>query len=319
MKKPHFIVSYPPHWHCGAGIASVMYGFVLALMPTTLFGVYLYGMDAARVISLAIVSCVVFEALSQLLFRKPTTVTDGSAVLNGLLLGLILPPSAPFWLVIVGAFVCILVGKQVYGGLGSNPFNAVLVGWAALKISWKIRMDIHLAFVNIAPDAKYPLDVLWQKGATALGQFSMWDLFVGREIGGIGCASDLLLLAGGLFLIARGLISWRIPVSFLVGVAVVSTLFRLAGGGAYAGPLFHVLAGNTMIGAFFLATDYASSPVSKWGMVIFGLGCGMLTVLLRVWSGYADGTFFAILLMNMTSFLLDMVRPRSTVRPVAVT
>jgi len=319
MRKPNLIVSYPPHRHCGASIASVTYTFVLALMPATLFALYLYGVYAARVVSVAVISCVVFEALTQKLFRRPVTVTDGSAVLSGLLLGLILPPSAPFWLVIIGSLACIVVGKQVYGCLGCNPFNAVLVGWAVLKISWKARMDLNLAFVNISPDAEYPLGVLWKDGATALGPFGLWDLFLGREVGGIGCSSDLLLLIGGLFLIARGLISWRIPVSFLVGVAATAAAFRLTGGEAYAGPLFHLVAGGTMIGAFFLATDYASSPVGRLGMVLFGLGCGLLTVVLRVWSGYPDGTFFAILMMNMTSVLLDMIRRRPRPRPVVVT
>ncbi|MEW6359396.1 MAG: RnfABCDGE type electron transport complex subunit D [Planctomycetota bacterium] len=319
MKRPDLIVSYPPHWRHGVGVASAMYGFVLALAPATLFGLYLYGIEAARVVSVAVVSCVVLEVLTQKLFRRPVSVTDGSAVLSGLLLGLILPPSAPFWLVVIGSLVTIVVGKHVYGGLGCNPFNAVLVGWAVLVISWKARMDLNFAFVNIAPGAKYPLGVLWKEGATALGQFNLWDLFVGREIGGVGCTSDLLLLIGGVFLILRGLISWRIPVSFLIGVAAASTLFRLAGGGAYAGPLFHLVAGNTMIGAFFLATDYSSSPVGKWGMVVFGLGCGLLTVLLRVWSGYPDGTFFAILMMNMTTVLLDMIRPRPRPWPVVAT
>jgi len=319
VKKPELIVSYPPHWHCGASIPSAMHGFLLALTPAALFGLHLYGMAAARVLAVSIVSCVVFEAAIQWRFKKPITVTDGSAVLTGLLLGLILPPSAPFWLVMVGSFMAILVGKHVYGGLGSNPFNAVLVGWAILKISWKARMDFNVAFVTVAPDAQYPLGVLWKQGAGAVREFGLFDLFVGREIGGIGCTSALLLGLGGLFLILRGLISWRIPVSFLVGVAVMAWVFRAADSAKYASPPFHLLAGNTMIGAFFLATDYASSPVSKRGMMIFGLGCGVLTVLLRVWSAYPDGTFFAILLMNMASALLDMTRAKPKTRPAVVT
>ena len=312
MKRQDLVVSYPPHWHCGASIASTMYGFVLALVPATLFGLYLYGMDAARVIALAIVSCVVSEALIQKLFKKPITIADGSAVLAGLLLALILPASAPFWLVMVAGFVCILVGKQVYGGLGSNPFNAVLVGWAAATISWKAQMDFSLVSVNydLGAAMAYPLGVLSREGAAALGRVPVLDLLVGREMGGIGCTSDLLLAVGGVFLILRGLVSWRIPVFFLMGVGLTSSILWLVDSASYADPLFHLLAGNVMIGAFFLATDYASSPVSRWGMILFGLGCGLLTVLLRAWSVHADGAFFAILLMNMVSPLLDML-PRS--------
>ena len=312
MRKTGLIVSHAPHWHCGASIGATMYGFVLALIPATLCGMYLYGMDAARVVAIAVVSCVVSEALVQRVFKKPITIDDGSAVLSGLLLGLILPPSAPFWLVMVGSFVCILVGKQAYGGLGCNPFNAVLVGWAALRISWKAHLDLNLAFVNcdLHIPGQYPLGVLWKDGAGALAQFNMLDLLVGREVGGIGCSSALLLGLGGAFLVFRGLISWRIPVSFLAGVVVTSLVFWLVDSGKYADPLFHVLAGNVMIGAFFLAPDYSSSPVSRWGMVVFGLSCGVLTILLRTWSIYPDATFFAILLMNILSPLLDMIRPK---------
>ena len=312
MRKPGLIVSHAPHWHCGASISSTMYGFVLALIPATMWGIGLYGMDAVRVVAVAIVCCVVSEALVQKMFKKPVTIDDGSAVLSGLLLGLILPASAPFWMVMVGSFVCILVGKQAYGGLGCNPFNAVLVGWAALKISWKAHLNFNLAFVNcdLHLPTQYPLGVLWKDGASALTQFSMLDLFVGREVGGIGCSSALLLGLGGAILVLRGLISWRIPVSFLAGVVVTSLIFWLADSGKYANPLFHVLAGNVMIGAFFLAPDYSSSPVCGWGMVAFGLGCGVFTVLLRTWSIYPDATFFAILLMNILSPILDMIRPK---------
>ncbi len=312
MKTPSLVVSYGPHWHCGASIKSAMYGMALALMPAAAWGIHLYGIDAARVIALAVVCCVVSEALVQKLFKKPITVTDGSAILDGLLLGLILPASAPFWMVMVGSFVCILVGKQVFGGLGSNPFNAVLVGWAALKISWKAQMNFDVALVNYDIDAAvaYPLGVLWKHGASALSGVSMFDLFVGNEAGGIGCTSVLWLGIGGLFMILRGLISWRTPVCFLAGVALMSAVFWMADGARFASPLFHLLAGNVVIGAFFLAPDYASSPVSSRGKVLFGLGGGALAVLLRTWSAYPDGTFFAILLMNILSPLLDARRAR---------
>lgn len=319
MSKPGLVVSYSPHWHCDDTVSSAMYTFVLALMPTTLFGLYLYGMDAARVIAVAMVSCVASEALIQRLFRKPVTVTDGSAVLTGLLLGLILPASAPYWLVTVGGLVSILVGKQIYGGLGSNPFNAVLVGWAVVKISWKARMDLNLAFVNYDLDMAYPLGLLCKGGAAAIGKLSLLDLFLGKELGGIGCASDLLICLGGVFLIWRGLISWRIPAFFLIGVVLASSAFWMADGARYAPPLFHLVTGDTMIAAFFLAPDYASSPVNPRGKVLFGLGCGVLVAVLRVWSIYPDGTFFAILLMNLFSPLLDRVPARRRPRcPVVI-
>ena len=314
MTKPELVVSYAPHWHCGSSIRSAMHTWALALAPAAAFGIYLYGVDGARVIALSVLCCVVCEALVQRLFKKPITVVDGSAVLAGLLLALILPASAPFWLVMVGSLMCILVGKQVFGGLGSNPFNAVLIGWAALKISWKAQMDFRVALVNydLATAVKYPLGVLWRDGASALSDVRLFDLLVGREAGGIGCSPALLLAIGGVFLVLRGVISWRVPISFLLGVVISASIFWLADSTKYADPVFHILAGNVMIGALFLAPDYSSSPVSKWGMAFFGLGCGLLTVLLRIWSAGPDGTFFAILLMNLITPFLDMMRPRRT-------
>ena len=179
-------------------------------------------------------------------------------------------------------------------------------------------MDFNLVFAgyDLPMVMKYPLGVLWTQGASGLGEFSMFDLFVGKEVGGIGCSSDLLLLLGGVSLILMGEISWRIPVCFLLGIALTSSVFWLADSGRYASPLFHVLAGNAMIGAFFLAPDYSSSPVGKWAMMLYGFGCGSFAVLLRVWSAHPDGTFFAILLINIMSPLLDMFKARRQAQSV---
>ncbi len=315
MKKSALIVSFAPHWHSGTSIASTMYTIVLALLPALLYGMYLFGIDGARVVGISVLTCVVSEYIILKLFKKPITITDGSAVVAGLLFGMILPSGSPFWLVMVGAFMAMLVGKHVFGGLGSNPFNCVLVGWAMVKISWKFQMNFNLLSVksNLDIITGYPLGILKKAGVTGLDHISLIDLFVGREIGGIGYTSALLLCLGGLFLLLRGVIPWRTPVAFIIGILVTSSLFNLGDSTKYAGPLFNLFTGATMFGAFFLITDYSSSPVNKTSMLIFGFGCGVLTILLRSWSMYEDGTFFAILLMNIATPFLDKIGERKVI------
>ncbi len=312
MKKSGFIVSFAPHWHCGSSISSTMYSIIIALCPALLYGMYLFGTDAVKVVGLSVFTFVVSEYIIQKLFKKPVTVTDGSAVLAGLLFGMILPPGSPYWLVLVGGFMSMLIGRHVFGGLGSNPFNCVLVGWAMAKISWKYHMNFNLVAArnNLDIITGYPLGILKKAGVAGLDHISIMDLFIGREIGGIGCTSALLLCLGGLFLIYRGVIPWRIPAAFIIGIIVTSLVFNLGDNTKYAGPLFNLFTGATMMGAFFLATDYSSSPVNKASMLIFGFGCGVLTILLRSWSMYEDGTFFAILLMNIVTPFLDNIGER---------
>jgi electron transport complex protein RnfD len=282
-----------------------MYGIIIALTPSLLYGIYLFGMGAARVIALSAVTTVVSEYLILRLFKKKITVGDGSALLSGLLLGALLPATAPFWLVITGGFMSMLVGKHVFGGLGSHPFNAPLVGWAMLTISWKPLMDLNLP--GTANKIGYPLGLLQSKGTAGIFSLSLLDLFIGKETGGIGTTSVLLLGIGGIVLICKGLISWRAPVSFLSGTAVTAFLFNVINPAMYAGPVFHLCTGMTVIGAFFLAPDYSSSPISRKGCLIFGFGCGFFTILFRVWSVYPDGTPFAILIMNMLTPFLDRI------------
>jgi electron transport complex protein RnfD len=313
ISKPALTVSYKPHRHIGSSVAGIHYNIIAALLPAAILGITLYGMHAARVITLSVSSAMIWEILIQKLFKKPVTVHDGSAALTGLLFALILPASVPFWLIIVGTLMCMLVGKHVFGGLGSNPLNAVLVGWAILRISWGDLININFGMVSydLAFSIKYPLSVLKKEGAAAIANISNADLLLGRQAGGIGTGAGLLLLLGGLYLILRGIISWKIPLAMLTGIILCAGLFRLTDQAQYASPLFHVLTGNALIGAFFLATDYSSSPSNTWGMIVFGLACGILTVLFRVWSVYPDGVAFAILIMNIATPFLDKIRGKS--------
>jgi electron transport complex protein RnfD len=255
----------------------------------------------------------VAEALMQYAMKRPISLTDGSAALSGLLLALILPASTPWWLVAIGSLVGVVVGKQIFGGLGGYPFNPVLIGWAIIRISWPGHLNFDDVLVNFNLGnipMEYPLTTLKVSGATELSKFSYLNLFLGKQLGGIGAAATLWLIIGGLFAIVRGYIPWRIPASFILGVFLVSGLYWLVDKTEYANPVFHILTGNVMIGAFFLATDSTTSPVNNWAMVLFGLGCGILTVIIRIYGQYPDGVIFAILLMNMVNPLLDKIRPR---------
>jgi electron transport complex protein RnfD len=321
MKVADLIVSPGPHRHSGASKTRQPYNILLALIPAAVLGIAFYGFDAARVIGISVAAAMLAEASSRKLFRRPAAGADGTAAVSGLLLALILPASTPWYMIVVANFLGIIVGKECFGGLGANPLNPALVGWATVRITgaWAGHLDFDLALINYQPGfaMQYPLAVVKAQGAAALGGFDRWDLFLGRQVGGIGAAAILWVLLGGLYLILRGLIPWRIPAGFLSGVIVTSGVFWLANGSVYADPIFHLVTGNVMIGAFFLATDSASSPVNRWPMLIFGFGCGLLTIIFRAWSSYPDGVVFACLLMSLCVPLLDRLTTKQVLAPRA--
>jgi electron transport complex protein RnfD len=306
------VVSSPPHWHVKLTESRIHLDFLIALVPAVIFAVSTYGMHAARVIALAISTAVVSEILLRKLFKKSSTFTDGSAFLIGLLFALLLPASVPFWLVMVGAFLCIFIGKELFGGLGSHPLNPVLVGWTIIQISWPAYLNINLATANynLGYDFHYPLAALKKGGIEAISDINLLDLFLCKQAGGMGAVAIPLILIGGAYLLLRKRIAWEISLSFAVGVVVMAAIFWVGDPTAYTNPLFHLLAGNVMIGIFFLATDYSSSPFNRWGMIAFGLGCGFLTVILRVWSISAHAVPFAILIMNLFTPLLDRIKQK---------
>jgi len=276
-------------------------------------GILIYGMPALRVITLSVGCAMLAELLTNFVTRKELTIDDGSAAVSGLLLGMLLPASAPWWLVVIGAFVAIIVGKQVFGGIGSNPLNPTLIGFAIIMISWKGHLDFDEALLNYDPGfyMAYPLAALQHFGAAATAKYNLMDLFIGKQSGGIGAVCGLGLLIGGIYLILRGFIRWEISLSFLVGILITAFLFNIANPEKYASPMFHLLTGNVILGAFFLATDDTTSPINFIPMLIFGLGCGIMTVLIRCVGSYYDGVVFAILLMNLINPLIDKIRPKA--------
>ncbi|MCP5104320.1 MAG: RnfABCDGE type electron transport complex subunit D [bacterium] len=306
------VVSSSPHWHVKLTEGKIHLDFILALLPAVIFAVYMYGIDSARVIALSISTAVISEILIRKLFKKESTFTDGSAFLIGLLFALLLPPGIPFWVVITGSFLCIFIGKELFGGLGSSPLNPVLVGWAIAQISWPRYFDLNMGAVNyeLGFDFHYPLTMLKKGGLQAIADFNLLDLLLGRQVGGLGAAGILFLFIGGAYLLLRGRITWETPASFAVGVVLMAGIFWAANPAVYANPLFHLFTGNVMIGIFFLSTDYSSSPFRRWGMVVFGLGCGFLVVIFRAWSIYPDGVVFAILIMSLFTPLLDRLKSK---------
>jgi electron transport complex protein RnfD len=282
---------------------------------------------------------VAFEALVNLLAKKPIPVRDGSAALTGLILALTLPPGLPIWICVIGAFVAIVVAKGVFGGLGQNPFNPamtarvfLLIGFPAPLTRWLVptsmtggtmfgqnvtTYDAAGKLVEFGSDkvdaitAATPLGLLAEKGVAAIDQLSTnTDFLWGSINGSLGETSALILLVGGVALLAMRIISWHIPVSYMASVAIFATVTNLIAPDQYAGPLFHLLSGGVILGAWFMATDYVTSPMYPRGKIIFGVGCGVLTMVIRLWAGYPEGVSFAVLLMNaLVPILDDQTRP----------
>ncbi|ABB37383.1 NADH:quinone oxidoreductase subunit RnfD [Oleidesulfovibrio alaskensis G20] len=307
-KAPFLAVGAAPHWHCGRTIHGMMRDYLIALMPAVAMAVYMYGLDALRVMALSCVTAVVIEAVCLKAMERDVTVDDNSALLQGLLLAFLLPASAPWWLVILGSAFTILLGRLVFGGLGANPVCAPLVGWAILSISWKLEMDIDAAMLNTM--LVNPLTQLKYFGAQKVADISYTGLLAGQQLGALGSSQVGALLLGGIYLLVRRTVRWQLPAAFFGGVLLISGIFYAIDSSQYASPLFHLLTGSVVFGAFFLVTDSSSSPVGKAAMVIFGLLAGGMVVTIRVYGMYPDGVPFAILLANMTSPLLDMIRPK---------
>jgi Na+-translocating ferredoxin:NAD+ oxidoreductase subunit D len=280
-------------------------------------GVYRYGTDAAAVIGLSVVTAMVTEAICQKIMRRPVTVADGSAALSGLVLALLLPANVPWFMIVVACATGIAIGKQCFGGRGANPLNPALVGWATLRITepWSgyLDFDLMLVIYEVGFVKEYPQAVMNALGLQAMSHFDPWNLFMGRQTGGIGATQIFALLIGGVYLVLRGAVRWQIPLFFLFGVGVTAQIMQSANPAVYASPLFHLVTGNIMIGAFFLSTEPGSSPNNGASLGLYGLGCGVLTILFRCWSNYADGVVFACLLMSLFVPLLDRLKKRQVV------
>jgi electron transport complex protein RnfD len=308
-----FIVSHAPFWHNGSSITERNYNILLAALPALLFGIIQYGVPAFAVVCLAISTAMIWELVMNKLTKRPITIGDGSAALTGLLFAMVLPATSPWWLVLVGTFVAIVIGREIFGGIGSNPFNPIALSVAILMVSWPDYFDIDAALVNYDFGflAAFPLTALKYFGPEAVDTFSIPGLLLGRQVGGIGATFGLGLIVGGVYLILRGFIRWEIVVSFLGGIVVTALLFNIADPARFGSPALHLLSGYTLIGAIFLATDDSSSPVNFIPMLLYGATGGIMTVLIRNIGMYVDGVMYAILIINLLNPLLDKIRPKA--------
>ncbi|MCD6561805.1 MAG: electron transporter RnfD [Desulfobacteraceae bacterium 4484_190.1] len=308
-----FISSHAPYWHNMSSISAKSCHIMLAALPAVIMGIYQYGIPALGVVTFS-VSCAMFwELIMNLVTKRPVSIGDGNAAVIGLLFAMLLPATTPWWIVLIGTFLAIIIGKEIYGGIGCNPLNPTLVALAMIMLSWKSYIDFDGALVNydLAFLMKYPLEALKHFGTSAISEHTAVGLLMGRQSGGIGATFGLGLIIGGLYLILRGYIRWEISLSFLVGVFVTAFLFNISDPVTYAGPVFHLLTGYTLIGAFFLATEDSSSPVNFIPMLLYGAGAGCFTILIRNIGAFADGTVFAILLFNVANPLLDKIKPKA--------
>lgn len=312
-----FFVAPSPHVHSAESTTKIMRDVVIALLPALVVSALLFGWSVLGVTALSVVCCVVFEYLIQrFMLRGAPTVGNLSAVVTGVLLAFNLPASIPWWIVVIGAFVAIAIGKMTFGGLGKNPFNPALVGRVFLLIAYPVQMTSFPMPVNGAFDAlsgATPLAAV--KHGAAADVVGVQELLLGNMPGSLGEVAALALLAGFAYLLWRRVIRWHVPVTVLATMAVFAFVYALGKGMTGAAlwqlPLFHVLAGGAILGAVFMATDYSTSPMTVRGGVIFAAGIGVITMLIRLWGAYPEGMSFAILIMNACVPLINKyVKPK---------
>jgi len=313
------IISPSPHVHSGDSVKKNMYGVIIALIPTLAASLWLFGLGALVVTVTSVAACILFEYLiERYLMKVPSTISDGSAVITGLLLAFNVPSNLPVWIVLIGALVAIGIGKMSFGGLGNNPFNPALVGRVFLLISFPVQMTLwpkplvnQAAYLDATTGAT-PLGIVKEglKNGEPLSDLmkqvpSFVDMFLGEMGGSIGEVAALAILIGLAYMLYKKIITWHIPVSVLGTIYIFAGILHIANPEEYAGPLFQLLTGGALLGAVFMATDYVTSPMSKKGMIIFGMGIGLITVLIRVFGAYPEGMSFAILIMNAFVPLID--------------
>ena len=320
----NFTISPSPHVHGGDSIEKNMYGVLIALVPTFIFSIVFFGLGAILVTLTSVAACLVFEyVIQKYLMKQRPTIWDGSAIITGVLLAFNLPSSLPLWIVVIGALVAIGIGKISFGGLGNNIFNPALVGRVFLLISFPVQMTtwpVPNGFATAdAVTGATPLALVKEavKNGQAVGDtlssvgITTGNLLLGNIGGSFGEVAAIGLLLGFAYMLIRKIISWHIPVAIFATVIVFSGILNLADPAQFAGPVFHLFTGGLMLGAIFMATDYVTSPMTHKGMLIYGVGIGLLTVIIRVFGAYPEGMSFAILIMNgFTPLINRYCKPR---------
>lgn len=304
-------VSASPHIRHEDTTRVLMSDVVIALLPLAVWGAYIFGLRVITVTAISVISCVLFEFLFNLIIKKPSPIGDFSAVVSGLLLAFNLPASIPLWIPVVGGAFAMIVVKGLFGGLGKNFMNPVLAARVFLFASWPSHMTnyttplLRLPLFGEGVDAVSSATSLTLLKSGELPEISLKNMFIGNMAGCIGEISALLILAGGLYLLVRKAITWHIPLSFIGTVALITLIFAPDGLNNFSYMLYELFSGGLMLGAVFMATDYVTSPVTSKGRIIYGIGCGLLTVFIRKFGGYPEGVSFAILIMNLFVWYLD--------------
>ncbi len=347
QKESLLTLSSAPHVKSQESVATVMWLVVAALVPAAAYSVYIFGIKSLVLLVSAVAAAVVSEVGYEYLIKKRLTGADGSAVITGLLVAMNVPPGAPVWMVVIGSFFAIIIVKQLFGGLGFNIFNPALAARAFMIASWPVHMttgwfsfsksNVFMQNINNSPgfapelfDAitqATPLTAL-KEGPKILHEMNVGvdrlysfifsadrikPLFFGSIGGVVGETSALFLLLGGIFLLWKRIITWHIPVAYMGTVAALAFIYYLITGvpNVHIAVLFHLLSGGLILGAFFMATDMVTSPVTYKGMLVFGAGCGLITFVIRIWGGYPEGVSYSILLMNAVTPLIDRyIKPR---------
>ena len=316
MDDSRLIVSTSPHIRDKDSISKIMWTVVICLVPAVVTGTYFFGPRVLMLVLISVATAVATEAILQRLMHKEVTVSDGSAVITGMLLAMVISPNSPFWIPIIGSFCAIAISKCIFGGLGHNIFNPALIGRAILLASFPVAMTKWMIPAGVdALTTATPLAMIKdmaKAGSIDLANLpSVWNMFMGRTGGSAGETCALALLIGAAILLARRIITWHIPISYVGTVAVIIGLSQLFGGQNFAMIPIHIFSGGLILGAFFMATDMVTSPLTKKGGVVFGIGAGVLTCLIRLLGGYPEGVCYSILLMNAVSPLIDRyMRPR---------
>lgn len=320
-------VSGSPHVHTDQSVPKVMYGVVIAMAPAMLVSFYFFGIGAAKVMLTSVLACLFFEWIIQkYVIKGPLTINDGSALVTGILLAFNVPSNLPVWITIIGAFVAIVIAKMSFGGLGKNPFNPALVGRVFLLMSFPVQMTTWpvpkplFGGESLTDAITGPTTLGLVKEGLRAGKTVQEILpqlpdyareLIGNQGGSLGEVSAIALLIGAIYMLLRKIITWHIPVSYLLSVVIFSGIFWLINPEIYLDPLFHLITGGMMLGIFYMATDMVSSPINYRGMIIFGVGCGVLTMVIRLWGSYPEGVSFAILIMNAFTPLINRgIKPR---------
>ena len=314
-KNLKLIATSNPHIRGSETTRTIMLDVIIAMCPALIWAIIYFGVEALLLTAVSVIGCVVFEGLYRKLMHKPQSVGDLSAVVTGMLLAFVCPATTPLWMILIGDFFAIVVVKQLFGGIGKNFLNPALAGRAALLASYAGTMTSWLpAGTKAAIGGGMPVDVV--SAATPLAYLktgnmdglkeiaSVGDMFLGKIGGSMGEISALMLLIGGVYLLWRKVINWQTPVAYIATVAVLTLLFPKAGSGVEY-MLYSIFGGGLFLGAFFMATDYVTSPVTKKGQLIFGLGCGLITVFIRYFGSYPEGVCYSIMIMNLVVALID--------------